>query len=252
MRVPYQEKDLFTLLEESEYFDPLEIDILDAMVVLKHDGKKEITASEVSKEAEMSVTNAYKYLYSLKEKGLVEFRADKKNKIFWLAESSNPFPRLFSIIGAEFLRKKKLFQRLENVYNTHVTDKVWKGQQLKETFEEGFAERIAYMFDIAKTEILITTKQFYSDYIVLDALKRAIGRGVKIKIITEIADQELSKKMQAVGVPLKIGFGHGQTIVVDSVHGLTLNLNGTCEMFLNYNTDYKAKFEDLWEKSDSF
>jgi len=252
MRVPYQEKDFFTLLEESGYFDALEIDILDAMIILRKDGKKEVTANNIAKEAEMSVTNAYKYLYSLKEKGLVEFKSDKKNKLFWLAESSNPFPRLFSIIGSEFLKKRKLFERMENIYKTYISPtSVWKDQQVKENFDEGLAERVAYLFDLAQKEILITTKQFYKDYIILDALKRALSRGVNVKIITEIADQELVKKMREAGVGLKIGFGHGQTIVVDSRHGLNINLNGIGEMFLNYNTEYKSKFEDSWERSDS-
>jgi sugar-specific transcriptional regulator TrmB len=252
MRIPYQEKDFFSLLEESGYFDSLEIDILDAMLSLKKDGKREVTANEISKEAEMSVTNAYKYLYSLKGKGLIEFKTSGKNKIFWLAESSNPFPRLFSGIGKEFLRKRKLFERLENLYRGYIPVKdVWRGEKIKESFDEGFPERIAYLFDIAKDEILIFTKQFYDDYIILDAIKRAVSRGVKMRIITEIADQELIHKMKTAGVNLKIGFGHGQGVIVDSRHGLNLNMNGSGEMFLNYNTEYKSKFEELWENADS-
>lgn len=252
MRMPYQEKDFFSLLDESGYFDSLEMDILDALVVLWKDGKKEVTANIIAKEAEMSVTNAYKYLYSLKEKGLIEFRTDKKNKIFWLAESTNPFPRLFSAIGKDFLQRKRLFERMENIYRNYTSrGSVWKGAQIKEVFDSGLDEKVAYIFDIAQKEILITTKQFMDDFVVLDGLKRAVSRGIKIRIITEIADQALVGKMKGAGIPLKMGFGHEQAIIVDSRHGLKLNLDGTGELFLNYNTDYKAKFEELWEKSDS-
>lgn len=254
MRIPYQEKDFFTLLEETGNFNQLELDVLDALFTLKKDGKEEVTAREISKEAGMSVTNAYKYLYSLKEKGLVEFRTGSKgkNKVFWLAESTNPFPRMFSLIGKEFLKKKHMFERLEYLYRNYVQGgSVWKGHKIRETFVGNIEEKMAYLFDIAQKEILIATKKFNNDFVVMDALKRALSRGVKVRIITEIADQKFVQKMKSAGIPVKMCFGHSNVVIVDSKHGLKINLDGTGEIFLNYNTDYKARFEELWENADS-
>ncbi|MEM5781809.1 MAG: helix-turn-helix domain-containing protein, partial [Candidatus Aenigmatarchaeota archaeon] len=97
-----------SLLKESKQFDDLEIRIIRAMLMLTNRDVIKADANLIAKEAGISVTNAYKYLYSLQRKGLIESGQDK-NKVFWLARSANPFPRIMSYVSKDYLRLKELF-----------------------------------------------------------------------------------------------------------------------------------------------
>ena len=58
-----------SLLKDSKQFDDLEVRILRAMLILTNRDVIKIDAAKIAQEAGMSVTNAYKYLYSLQKKG---------------------------------------------------------------------------------------------------------------------------------------------------------------------------------------
>lgn len=209
-----------------------------------------ITANTVAKQANISVTNAYKYLYTLQNKGLVESSKDK-NKIFWLARSTNPFPRLFSYIGKDYLAKKKIFNKLEELYGKFLPlDKIWAGEKVYEHYSKDFISKVAFLFDLAKEEILITTSKFYDDFILLDALKRAISRGVNIRAIAEQIHPDLTKKLSNINVDLRLGYAWPYMIVVDGIHGLSVDKEQKGIFFLNYKTDYKTRFEKIWSGSE--
>jgi sugar-specific transcriptional regulator TrmB len=250
MRIPYQEKDFFLLLKETDYFDALEIKILKAMLALREDGNNTVTASNVSKQAKISVTNAYKYLYSLQEKGLVEMK-EVKNKVFWLSESSNPFPRLASVVGREFLRKKKVFDRLKLLYDSHVNiGNVWRNEKVK-TEVSDIEDKTAFIIDAAKEELLITVKSFYEDFVVLDALKRAVARGIKIRMVIEQTTPRVLDMLEKMKIDVRMGICQQPSILADSRHGMIID-DKQGMMFLNYITTYKPKFEKMWEDADQF
>ena len=59
-------EDFCSMLNDTGVFDELEIKVLKALLSLRNDRHiNKCTASEISKGAGISVTNAYKYLYSL-------------------------------------------------------------------------------------------------------------------------------------------------------------------------------------------
>ncbi|MCH6575206.1 MAG: Rrf2 family transcriptional regulator [Bacteroidetes bacterium] len=82
--------DFCKMLKDSGRFDDLEIKIIRGLFKLKAKKNDQVTASVIAKQAKISVTNAYKYLYALESKGIVESNKEK-NKVFWLSKSSNPF-----------------------------------------------------------------------------------------------------------------------------------------------------------------
>ena len=243
--------DFCLMLEESKYFDELEVKILKAMLVLRQAKKIKNPAAEIAGQASMSVTNAYKYLYSLQQKGLVESNKDK-NKIFWLSGSSNPFPRIFSYIGKDYLRKKEVFDRLEMVYEKMMKPgtSVWAGERLHEHYDTNFTDRAAFLMDVAREDIIITAYRLYSDFILLDALKRAVARGVKIRIIAEEIDASVSEKLRKIGVEMRLGRAWPYVVIADANHGITVDSDGKGLWFLNYNTDYRRRFDEMWDKAE--
>lgn len=243
--------DFCSLLEKSKYFDELEIKIIQAMLVLRQNKKFRSTTNDIAKIASLSVTNAYKYLYTLQAKGIVESNKDK-NKVFWLSQSSNPFPRIFSYIGRDYMNKKKIFSDLEKLYEgiIPITNEVWDNKKLFEHYDNNFIDRAVFLLDVAKNDILITTHKFYTDFILLDALKRASGRGVDIKIIAEEIDSKMSEKLREIGINMRLGKAWPYTIISDGRHGITIDGDGKGMWFLNYNSDYKKRFEEMWETAE--
>lgn len=254
--------DFCGLLEKTGRFDRLEIKILGAMLALEKNRQPKNTASEISKKAEMPVTNAYKYIYSLQQKGLVESDSGK-NKIFWLARA-NPFQRLFSYVSREYLEKKELYSKLRELYDKSIPGKeIWLGKQVFERYSkaEDFADKAALILDIAQREVLIMAEDIGDDFILLDSMKRASERGVKIRIMNSSMPEERIALMRKMGVELRYMDRIMQplTMVVDGRHGITIEMKGGKpdgqEMrgtwFLNQDTDYKRKFEALWEKAGS-
>lgn len=254
--------DFCGLLEKTGQFDKLEIKILSAMLSLEKNRQQKNTASEISKKAEMSVTNAYKYIYSLQQKGLVESDSGK-NKIFWLARA-NPFQRLFSYISRDYIEKKELYSKLKEIYDRNVSGKeIWMGKQVFERYSkaEDFTDKAALILDIAQQEVLIMAEDIDDDFILLDSMKRASERGVKIKIMNSSMPEEKIALMRKMGAELKFMDRIIQplTMVVDGRHGITIEMKSRkpdgSEMrgtwFLNQETDYKRKFDALWEKAGS-
>lgn len=239
-----------SLLRESKQFDDLEIRILRAMISLENRGRINLDANKIAKEAGISVTNAYKYLYSIEKKGLVE-SSERKNKIFWLARTTNPFPRLFSKISRYYLQTKELFSKLEEMYEefTKDTKYVWHGEKLSEQYQGNFADRAAFLFDIARDEILLTTKKFYDDIVLLDAIKRAIQRNIKIRIIADEIHPDVLNKLRKINIDMRLGRAWPYLIVVDGKHGMTVDENEKGIWFLNCKTDYRDKFEEFWERA---
>jgi len=238
-------------LKESRCFDELEIKILKAMIILRQSQKNKNTAIEIARIASLSVTNTYKYLYSLQKKGIVETNKNK-NKIFWLTESTNPFPRIFSYIGQDYVRKKKIFKKLRGIYEKiiPISNLVWDNEKVFEHYENNFVDKCKFLFDIAKDEILITIPRFYDDFIFLDAIKRTVERGIKIRIIAEEIDAGLSKKLKEINIEMRLGKAWPYTIITDERHGITTDQDDKGVWFLNYNTTYKQRFEEMWEQAE--
>lgn len=249
-------------LEKSGQFDKLEIKILIAMFSLEKNKKIKNNASEISKRAGISVTNAYKYLYSLQQKGLVEYDSGK-NKIFWLARA-NPFQRLFSYVSKEYLEKKELFSKLKNIYEKNIFgNEIWMGKKVFERYSKArdFIDKAAYILDVAHEEIMIMAEDIEEDFVLIDSIKRAVERGVKIRIMSSNMPEERITLLKKIGVELKFMDKIMQplTMVADDIHGITIEMKGRqtedFEMrgvwFLNQNTEYKKKFDMLWEKAGS-
>src|SRR3989344_5107332 len=115
MTNPLQE-ELLSMLSSTGMFHDMESKVLRGLLSLRSKGKMKVSAAEIASAASISVTNTYKYLYSLEMKGVVETNKEK-NKLFWISSSSNPFPRLFSFVGQDYLKKKEAFKKLENIYD---------------------------------------------------------------------------------------------------------------------------------------
>ncbi len=254
--------DFCGLLKKTGQFDKLEIKILFAMLSLEKGRQPKSSASDISKKAELSVTNAYKYLYSLQQKGLVESDSGK-NKIFWLART-NPFQRMFSYVSREYLEKKEIFGKLKEIYDKNVSGKeIWMGKRIFERYSNtaDFVEKAALIMDIAQEEVLIMAEDVEDDFILLDSMKRAAERGVKIRMMNSSMPEERIALMRKVGAELRFMDKIIQpfTMVADSRHGITIEMKGNpgrgSEMrgtwFLNQDTDYKKKFDALWEKAGS-
>ncbi len=254
--------DFCGLLEKSGQFDKLEIKILSAMLFLEKGKQPKNNASDISKKAEISVTNTYKYLYSLQQKGLVE-SDEGKNKIFWLARA-NPFQRMFSYVSREYLEKKEIFSKLKEIYDKNISGKeIWMGKQIFERYSkaEDFTDKAALVLDIAQEEVLIMAEDIEDDFILIDSLKRAIERGVKVRIMNSNMPEERIALLKKMGVEMRFMDRIVQpfTMVADGRHGITIEMKGSSgedsEMrgvwFLNQGTDYNKKFDMLWEKAGS-
>lgn len=245
-------EEFCSLLKESKQFDDLEIKILQAMLVLEKNRKIKNTASDIARESNLSVTNAYKYLYSLQKKGIIEYD-ESKNKIFWLSRV-NPFPRLFSYIGKEYLAKKQLFSKLEDFYAKTISKgEIWFGTQVFERFSnsEEFINKTAFLLDIAEEEVLITAEEFAEDFIILDAIRRAVERDVKVKVLCLNITKETEERLKKIGVEVKFmdRFFQPFIMVTDSRHGIAIEMrSGKGVWFLNQENDYRKKFMDLWQK----
>lgn len=176
-----------------------------------------------------------------------------KNKVFWLARSANPFPRLFSYVTKDYFKKKEMFDDLAKMYKDIVrTDVVWFGEKMYEQYEGKFADRAAFLFDISKAEIFVTTQRFFTDVLILDALRRAVERGIKIKIISNEIDATRMEGLKKIGIKMRLGRAWPYLAVVDGMHGITVDRDERGLWFLNCNTDYKNKFEEMWEKAEEF
>ncbi|MBN2202892.1 MAG: hypothetical protein JW700_01790 [Candidatus Aenigmarchaeota archaeon] len=242
-----------SMLQESKQFDDLEIRIVRSMLKLTNRDLVKASANVIASEAGMSVTNAYKYLYSLERKGLVESGQDK-NKVFWLSRSINPFPRIMSYVSKDYLRLKDLFVKLEKLYDEYIDFRgksIWQEEKAYEQYEGDFVRRAAFIFDVAKSEILITTKKFFDDIVLLEAIKRAIERGVKIRVIASEMFPPMIEKLRKINIDMRLGRAMPYIIIADEKHGMTMDENEKGIWFLNCQTDYKDKFEQFWEKAQA-
>ena len=240
-----------SMLKDSKQLDDLEIRIIRALLKLTNRDVLKASANVIAREASISVTNAYKYLYSLERKGLVESGQDK-NKVFWLARSTNPFPRIMSYVAKDYLRLKELFSKLEKTYNEFLDLRgktVWQGEKAYEQYEGDFVRRAALLFDVANDEILITTDKFYDDIALLEAIKRAVERGVKIRIIAAELFPPMKDKLKKINIEMRLGRALPYLIVADEKHGMTVDETEKGIWFLNCKTDYKDRFEEFWEKA---
>ena len=243
------------MLEQTGELDELELKIFKAMLFL--DLRKEtkdtiprLPASMIAERSGIPATNVYKYLYNLQEKGLIE-SSDGKNKVFWISRSSNPFPRIFGIVSRKFLAKKSLFNELEKRYENFIKHgPIWGGEKFYQQYKGSFADRAAFLFDAAKKEILITTDRFFDDIALLDAIKRAVVRGVKIRIISGEIHPDTLRGLQKINIELRLGKVFPNLILVDEKHGMTMDQNEEGIWFLNMSTDYRDKFEDHWDRAD--
>lgn len=255
--------DFCGLLEKTGEFDKLEIKILSAMLSLEKSRQPKNNASDIAKKAEISVTNAYKYIYSLQQKGLVESDSGK-NKIFWLART-NPFQRMFSYVSREYIEKKGIFSKLKEIYDKSISGKdIWMGKQIFERYSKAgdFTDKAALVLDIAQQEVLIMAEDIEEDFVLMDSIKRAIERGVKIRIMNSSMPEERTSLFKKMGVELRFMDRIMQpfTMVADGRHGITIEMKNGKKgadseiegvWFLNKETDYRKKFDSLWEKAGS-
>jgi len=245
------EEEFCSNLKDVGYFDELEIKILRAMLSLRQKKQARVTAAAVAKEAGMPVTNAYKYLYSLQLKGITESNKEK-NRTFWLSQSANPFPRLLGAAAQEFAVKRELLSKAGVAWARLVppNHSVWAGEKIYEKYEDQFLNRAAFLLDIARSEIMITSSRFFNEVVLLDALSRASGRGVKIRYLAEEVDSKVTGKIKDAGIQLRFGRAWPYTILVDDVHGMTLESDGKGTWFLN-QADHKIKqhFEQVWDRA---
>ena len=243
--------DFCSLLKDTKQFDDLEIRIIRSMLMLTNRDMVKADANLIAKEAGISVTNAYKYLYSLQKKGIVEGGQDK-NKVFWLSRSINPFPRVMSYVSKDYIRLKDLFGKLENQYNEFLELRgkaIWQNEKAYEQYEGDFINKASLLFDLASEEILITTDKFYDDIVLLEAIKRAIQRGVKIRIIASELHPTMLTNLRKIGIEMKLGRASPYMVVVDGRHGMTVDETEKGIWFVNCKTDYKNKFEEFWDHS---
>lgn len=243
--------DFCSMIKESKQFDDLEVRILRALLMLTNRDVIKANAAKIAEEAGVSVTNAYKYLYSLQKKGLVE-SGQEKNKVFWLARSTNPFPRILSYVSKDYIRLKELFADLEKKYDEFLELRgkhIWLGEKAYEQYEGDFSNKAALLFDLANEEILITTNKFYDDIVLLEAVKRAVERGIKIRIIAAELHPETLQKLKKINIEMRLGRALPYLVIVDDKHGMTVDEKEKGIWFLNCKTDYKDKFEELWEKA---
>ena len=240
------------LLKQTKEFDDVEVKMIRAMLNLENRDMAKFTAATIAKELDMSVTNAYKYLYSLQQKGIIESMAGK-NKVFWLARSANPFPRMFSYVTKNYIKKRSMFDELEELYKGIVrTDIVWFGEKMYEQYEDKFEDRASFLIDISKDELLITTQKFFSDVLILDALRRAVKREVKIKIISNEIDSDRMDGLKKIGIKFRLGRAWPYIMVMDERHGITVDKEGKGLWFLNCNTDYKNRFDEMWDSAEEY
>jgi len=243
--------DFCSALKDSKQFDDLEIRIIRSMLMLTNRDVVKSDANLIAKEAGISVTNAYKYLYSLQKKGLVETGQDK-NKVFWLSRSINPFPRIMSYVSKDYIRLKDLFGKLENQYNEFLELRgkaIWQNEKAYEQYEGDFVNKASLLFDLASEEILITTDKFYDDIVLLESIKRAIQRGVKIRIIATELHPTMLANLRKIGIEMKLGRAAPYMVVVDGKHGMTVDESEKGIWFVNCKTDYRNKFEEFWDHS---
>ena len=251
MTNPLQE-ELLSMLSSTGMFHDMESKVLRGLLSLRSKGKMKVSAAEIASAASISVTNTYKYLYSLEMKGVVETNKEK-NKLFWISSSSNPFPRLFSFVGQDYLKKKEAFKKLENIYDrlVPIDRNIWLGEKIHSEYNGNFRERAAFLLDIAKEEVLITTSRALKDFIILDAIGRALKRGISVKIISSESEPETTEKLKSLGADIRFGNFSQSLIVVDNRHGITLDNSEGGLWFLNYSTDYKRKFTSYWNSSQA-
>ena len=243
------------MLEQTGELDELELKIFKAMLFL--DLRKEtkdtiprLPASMIAERSGIPATNVYKYLYNLQEKGLIE-SSDGKNKVFWISRSSNPFPRIFGIVSRKFLAKKSLFNELEKRYENFIKHgPIWGGEKFYQQYKGSFADKASQVIDVSKDEILITTSRFFDDVMILDAIKRAIERGVKIRMITGEINSAIIDKLKSFKIGIRLGRVFPYMILADRKHGVTVDQNEEGILFLNMDTDYQQKFEEFWGKAD--
>jgi len=240
-----------SLIKDSKQFDDLEIRIVRAMLMLASRDRLKINANEIAKEAGISVTNAYKYLYSLQRKGLVE-SGQEKNKVFWLTRSANPFPRIMSFVTKDYFRLKDLFGTVKEKYDEYIELRgptIWHGEKAYEQYEGEFLRRASMLFDLASDEIVITTDKFYDDIVLLESVKRAVERGIRIRIIAAELEPKLLQNLRKINIEMRLGRAMPYLILVDEQHGMTVDEKDKGIWFLNCKTDYKKTFENFWEKS---
>lgn len=240
------------MLSNTGMFDELEVKVLKALLVIRNSKKVKSTASEISKTANISVTNAYKYLYSLQAKGLVESNKDK-NKVFWLSNTSNPFPRLQSFLAKEYLRKKEMFEKAKGIYENFVPSNghVWLGEKIHEKYENDFEQKAAFLMDAAHEEILITADKMPEDIVLLEAIKRAAARDIKIRIVVKQIDPVRAEKLRSIGIDLRLGRIASKMFLVDGSNGIIQSSANAGEWFMNQNNSYKQQFEKYWGEAES-
>ena len=151
----------------------------------------------------------------------------------------------------DYIAKKDIFLRLEKMYSQMiVSGEVWGGEKKYEQYSEDFIGKASFLFDVSKSEILITAKRFYDNVVLLEAIKRAVERGIHIRIISEELHPEMVARLKKIGIEMRLGKAWPYIIVVDGSHGITVDVEDKGLWFLNYKSEYKTRFEEMWQKAE--
>ncbi len=243
--------ELCSMLNSTGMFNELEIKVMRALLILRNSKKVKCTASEIARMSLMSVTNTYKYLYSLQSKGLVE-SSKEKNKLFWLSNTSNPFPRLQSFLAKDYLKKKEIFTKVQQAYESFVpTDgHVWLGEKIYEKYEKDFEQRATFLMDAAREDVLISADKMPVSIVILESIKRAAARDVRVRIVVRQVDPVMAEKLRGFGIDIRLGRIGERMILVDDYHGIVREREESGIWFMNQRNHYKQQFEKLWEAAE--
>lgn len=244
---------LIEMIKRSRFFDKVEINILYALLSLEKRGKVKCTASEIAKNAGITVTNAYKYLYNLSKLGIVEYEEDKQ-KLFWLSRI-NPFERIIAIITKDFLEKKAALVTAGEIYNKLVSAKKINEKARIRRFEENFEVFCAYIADHSEKELCVISDFVPDDFVILDSWKRCEKRNVEMKWIANEIEEEKIDFLKRIGFEVRIidEIIYPFIMVSDEKYGIVVESLTENEIkgfiFLNYPNDFKENFDKWWDEA---
>lgn len=244
---------LIEMIKRSRFFDKVEINVIYSMLELEKKGKIKSTASEIAKNAGITVTNAYKYLYNLSNLGIVEYE-ENKQKLFWLSRI-NPFDRIIAIITKDFLEKKASLVTAGEIYKKIVSNKKIQEKARVKKFESNFEILCAFIADHANKELCVISNWIPEDFIILDSWKRCEKRNVEMKWLASELEEEKVNFLKSLGFEVRFTEEviYPFIMVSDERNGIVIerlsekNIKGF--YFLNCINDFKEHFTKWWENA---
>lgn len=244
---------LVEMIKRSKFFDKVEINVISSMLELEKKGKVKSTASEIAKNAGITVTNAYKYLYNLSDLGIVEYEEDKQ-KLFWLSRI-NPFERIIAIITKDFLDKKAALATASEIYHKLISNKKIQEKPRIKKFDRNFEVFCAFIADHANKELCIISNWVPEDFIILDSWKRCEKRNVEMKWLASELHEEKVELLTRLGFEVRFTEEviYPFIMVSDERNGIVvenISEKGVKGFyFLNHLNDFKENFNKWWDEA---